>query len=111
MWTLFKVTDIAISRAGANTIMELLSNEIPTIFIPLPKGISRGDQIDNAKYLQNLGVCRVIFQDELSSEKLQNELNFIEKQAKDIVLAIKKQNFTDGTQRIIDVINECKTKK
>lgn len=111
MWTLFKVTDIAISRAGANTIMELLSNEIPTIFIPLPKGISRGDQIDNAKYLQNLGVCRVIFQDELSSEKLQNELNFIEKKAKDIVLAIKKQNFTDGTQRIIDVINECKTKK
>lgn len=110
MWTLFKATDITISRAGANTIMELLSNEIPTIFIPLPKGISRGDQIDNAKYLQKIDVARVIFQDELTKEKLQNELDFIEKHAKNIVLAIKKQNFTDGTTRIIDIIKQCKIK-
>lgn len=110
MWTLFKATDIAISRAGANTIMELLSNEIPTIFIPLPKGISRGDQIDNAKYLQKIDVARVIFQDELTKEKLQNELDFIEKHFKNIVLAIKKQNFTDGTNRIINIIKQCKIK-
>ena len=35
MWTLFKATDFAISRAGANTIVELLANEILTIFVPI----------------------------------------------------------------------------
>lgn len=108
MWTLFKASDYAISRAGANTIMELLSNEIPTIFIPLPKGISRGDQIENAKYLQKINVAEIIFQEELNFEKLQNTLKNLEIQSKNIVLAIKKQNFSDGTNKIIKVILDIK---
>lgn len=108
MWTLFKASDYAISRAGANTILELLSNQIPTVFIPLPKGVSRGDQVENAKYLKNLGVASVIFQDELDYEKLQNELDFIEKQSKNIKNQINFQNFTDGTERIMKVILDNK---
>ena len=104
MWTIFKATDFAISRAGANSIMELLANEIPTIFIPLPKGVSRGDQVDNATYLKNLNLASVIFQDDLTIEKLQNELDFIKNNAKNIKLEIKNQDFTDGTQKIIKQI-------
>lgn len=108
MWTIFKVTDYAISRAGANSIMELLSNEIPTIFIPLPKGVSRGDQVDNAKYLEKLGVAKVLLQENLNYEKLQNLLNLIEKESKNIKLEIKNQNFTDGTNKIIKLILDTK---
>ena len=108
MWTIFKATDYAISRAGANSIMELLANEIPTIFIPLPRGVSRGDQVDNAIYLKNLNLASVIFQEELTIEKLQKELNFIENNAKNIKLSIKKQNFTDGTDKIINLILDTK---
>ena len=104
MWTIFKATDFAISRAGANSIMELLANEIPTIFIPLPKGVSRGDQVDNAIYVKKLNTASVIFQEDLTIEKLQNELDFIENNAKSIKYEIKKQNFTDGTQRVLDQI-------
>ena len=104
MWTIFKATDYAISRAGANTIFELLSNEIPTIFIPLPKGISRGDQVENAKYLENKNLALAISQNELDFEKLQNLLIFLEKDAKNIKNNIKNQNFTDGTEKIINVI-------
>ena len=104
MWTIFKASDIAISRAGANSILELLSNQIPTIFIPLPKGISRGDQIENAKYLKSLGVANVIFQNELTFKKLQNELILLENQAKNIKNNIISQNFADGTKKIIDII-------
>ena len=110
MWTIFKATDYAISRAGANTIIELLSNEILTIFIPLPKGISRGDQIDNAKFLEEKNLAKVIYQNEVNYEKLQNTLNFLEKEAKNIHLAIKMQNFNDGTNRIIKQILDNKTR-
>ena len=108
MWTIFKATDYAISRAGANTIIELLSNEILTVFIPLPKGVSRGDQIDNAKFLEKNNLAKVIYQNELNFEKLQNTLNFLEKDAKNVRLAIKMQNFSDGTNRIIKQILDNK---
>ena len=104
MWTIFKATDYAISRAGANTILELLSNKIPTIFIPLPKGISRGDQVDNANYLKKLNVSLTINQNELTFQKLQNELNLLEKQCIFIKNQIKLQNFEDGTNKIINII-------
>lgn len=104
IWTIFRATDFAISRAGANTIIELLANQIPTIFIPLPKGISRGDQVDNAKYLDKLGVAKIIFQNELTSKKLQNTLEILENQSKNIVSAIKQQNFEDETYKIINLI-------
>lgn len=108
MWTLFKAADYAISRAGANTIIELLSNHILTIFVPLPKTASRGDQIDNANYLERLGVSKTINQEELSLEKLQNLLEFLENNAQTIKNNIKIAKFEDGTKNIIDVILQNK---
>ncbi len=104
MWTIFKATDFAISRAGANTIVELLSNQILTIFIPLPKKASRGDQIQNAEYLEKQNICKCIKQEELSLEKTQNLLNLLKKDAIIIKNNIKNANFEDGTKNIIDII-------
>lgn len=104
MWTIFKACDYAISRAGANTIVELLANNILTIFVPLPKSVSRGDQIENANYLEQKGLCYSIQQDELSLEKVQKSLILLEKHSKNIKNKIKNENFTDGTKRIMDII-------
>jgi len=48
MKDIFKITDIALSRAGANAICELLALRIPNVLIPLSAKASRGDQILNA---------------------------------------------------------------
>ena len=42
---LFAISDIALSRAGANAICELLALKKPNILVPLPAAVSRGDQI------------------------------------------------------------------
>lgn len=104
MMTIFKASDYAISRAGANTIIELLANQILTIFIPLPKTASRGDQIDNAKYLENKGLSKTILQEELNIEKVLKTLNLIKKESKNIFSAIKNENIIDGTNKIIDIL-------
>lgn len=104
MWTLFKIADYAISRAGANTIIELLSNNILTIFVPLPKGVSRGDQIDNAIFLEKNHLSCYIKQNELNLQKLQKTLTFIENNANLIKKSIKNANFNDGTNSIINII-------
>ena len=44
----YAVADICVSRAGSNTLFELLALNIPSLLIPLPKGVSRGDQVLNA---------------------------------------------------------------
>lgn len=104
MWTIFKATDYAISRAGANTIIELLANDILTIFIPLPKKVSRGDQIENAMFLEKENLSTTIMQEDLSYKKLQNSLNYLKNNVNFIKKSIKNANFKDGTKTIIDII-------
>lgn len=70
---LFIVSDIVISRAGANAIFELLSIKKPMLIVPLPASQSRGDQILNAKYFEEKGYASVISDENLNTDE------FIEK--------------------------------
>lgn len=57
---IFAAADLVISRAGANTICELLALRKPNILIPLSKNASRGDQILNARSFAAQGFSKVI---------------------------------------------------
>ena len=67
---LFAMADIVISRAGANSICELLALRKPNLLIPLSASSSRGDQILNAKSFESQGFSMVIDDDNLSAELL-----------------------------------------
>ena len=66
----YKIASVIISRAGANSLFEILSLQIPSVIIPLPIGVSRGDQVLNAKYFNSLGLCNYLSQDSLSEYSL-----------------------------------------
>ncbi len=51
---IYALTDLVICRAGAGTIAELISLNIPAILIPLPNS-SEDHQLKNALYVQNEG--------------------------------------------------------
>ena len=44
--------DAVVSRAGANSISELIALGIPHLLVPLPLTVSRGDQLVNASLKQ-----------------------------------------------------------
>ena len=67
---LFALADVVISRAGANSICELLALKKPNLLIPLSAESSRGDQILNAKSFESQGYSMVINDDDLSPELL-----------------------------------------
>ena len=68
--------DIAVTRAGAITVSEILEVMLPTIFIPLPSQ-KANRQIDNAKLLEKNGGAEIILNEELNSEVLEQKLLFI----------------------------------
>lgn len=109
MCTIYRASDFAISRAGANTIIELLSNKILTVFVPLPKGASRGDQVQNAAYLQNNNLAKSITQENLTINTLLSSLSYLKHNQTQIKSAIKNANFEDGTNKIMDIILKEKT--
>ena len=67
---LFAMADVVISRAGANSICELLALKKPNLLIPLSANSSRGDQILNAKSFESQGFSMVIDDDLLTPELL-----------------------------------------
>ncbi|MEG1710626.1 MAG: UDP-N-acetylglucosamine--N-acetylmuramyl-(pentapeptide) pyrophosphoryl-undecaprenol N-acetylglucosamine transferase [Clostridia bacterium] len=80
----YACADVAVSRAGSNTISELLANKIPSLLIPLNNS-SRGEQIKNAEYYKKTNCVYVLSETELTSasliyniNKLQNDRNSIE---------------------------------
>ena len=66
----FAMADVVISRAGANSICELLALHKPNILIPLSAQASRGDQILNADSFKNQGFSAEIYEEDLTSDKL-----------------------------------------
>jgi UDP-N-acetylglucosamine--N-acetylmuramyl-(pentapeptide) pyrophosphoryl-undecaprenol N-acetylglucosamine transferase len=62
--------DLVISRAGANSLYELFLLGKPNLLIPLSAKVSRGDQVENARYACSLGYSRVLDEEALAPSTL-----------------------------------------
>jgi UDP-N-acetylglucosamine--N-acetylmuramyl-(pentapeptide) pyrophosphoryl-undecaprenol N-acetylglucosamine transferase len=71
------MSDIVISRAGANSIFEFLFLRKPMLLIPLTKEQSRGDQLVNARSFKEAGFCEVLFEEQLNAESLETNIKRI----------------------------------
>lgn len=100
---IFKVADMVISRAGANSIFEFLSLNIPMLLIPLPLSQSRGDQIENAKYFKEKGYCNVL-EDEKIQEQLLEQIKNTYKNINMMKANMKKQKELGNIENIINKI-------
>lgn len=67
---LFALASVVISRAGANSLFELLSLGKLSLLIPLTAAASRGDQLENAEYAMQQGYCMVIPENSLDEVTL-----------------------------------------
>lgn len=96
--------DIVVSRAGSNSIFELLSLNKPNLLIPLSKNSSRGDQILNANIFEKKGYSMVIQEENLNTNTLIESIETLFKNKEQYVNAMKNSNFTNGTNKVIEQI-------
>ena len=100
--------DFALSRGGSGALFELMALKIPTLVVPLPKGASRGDQIDNAEYFSSRGAALVLSQDEMTPETLPEALARLVSGKDALKDGMEKLGKVDGTREIArTIIAEC----
>lgn len=101
---LFALTDIVISRAGANAICELLALHKPHLLIPLSANASRGDQILNARSFERQGFCLVLEEEALTDETLLDAVSSLYENREQYIHAMKNSSQQNSIDTIIDLI-------
>ena len=107
---LFALTDIVISRAGANAICELLALHKPNLLIPLSANASRGDQILNARSFERQGYSVVLEEEELNKEVLLDTILKLYDNRDSYINAMKQSPQQNSIDTIIDLIESVTNK-
>jgi len=103
-------SDIVISRAGANTVSELIALKKPSILIPIPWSYN-DEQNENAKYMESLGLARILPQKELTPQRLFAEIEILIEQYPEIIKKTQDLESSDleASEKVVDLIeNEIK---
>lgn len=106
MKDIFAMSDIVISRAGANAICEIQALKKPSILIPLPASASRGDQILNANSFEKQGFSKVLQEETLSTQTLIEAIDEIYENRHKYVETINNSSMTDAVSTIVNLIKE-----
>lgn len=101
---LFAAADLVISRAGANSICEILAMRKPNILIPLSAAASRGDQILNAKSFAKQGFSTVLEEETLDDETLLTAIQSTMLNRNTFISAMSKSTLSDAVSTIIELI-------
>jgi len=102
---LFRLSDIVISRAGANTVSKILAAKKPSILIPLP--ISYLDeQKKNALFADKFGISRVLNQDRMTPQSLVREIKYIKANWNNILQNVrgKESPDKDAAKKLVEVV-------
>lgn len=103
---LFALSDIVISRAGANAICEISALKKPNLLIPLSANASRGDQILNARSFEKLGYSKVLEEEELNNEILLKTIRDLYANKDSYIKAMSESSQMDSIGKIVQMICE-----
>lgn len=101
------MSDIVISRAGANAICELLALNKPNLLIPLSKAASRGDQILNANSFESQGFSMVLPEEDLDEITLLTSVQELFEHKDQFKEAMEKSSQINAIDKIIALIEDA----
>lgn len=104
---LFALSDLVISRAGANAICEISALKKPNLLIPLSANASRGDQILNARSFEKLGYSKVLEEEEITNELLLQSIRDLYQNRQTYIDAMSRSNQTDSIGQIVSMLWAC----
>ncbi|MBR3306279.1 MAG: undecaprenyldiphospho-muramoylpentapeptide beta-N-acetylglucosaminyltransferase [Lachnospiraceae bacterium] len=103
---LFALSDLVVSRAGANAICELLALRIPNLLIPLPSKASRGDQLLNAASFESQGYSMVLKEESLDEDSLLDSLHALYFNRDSYIANMERSSQYNAIDTIMNIIEE-----
>ncbi len=103
--------DIVLSRAGSNTISELLALNKPMLLVPYPLSASRGDQIKNAESFAAQGFAHVLRQEDLTPDTLLGALDRLLEARDSLQAAMAACPVQNGTDAVLKLIEDVQTRR
>jgi len=104
MKDILTAADLIVSRAGSNSIFEFLALRKPNLLIPLSRGASRGDQIENAESFYKSGYSMVLKEEALTSISLKMSIDDLHKERERFIDHMEQSEISGATDRIIELI-------
>lgn len=103
---LFAAADLMVSRAGANSICEILTLRKPNVLIPLSAAASRGDQILNANSFAKQGFSAVLEEENLTDAALYETILNTYENRRPFIECMEKSQLNNAVETIMNLINE-----
>ncbi|MGI6095202.1 MAG: undecaprenyldiphospho-muramoylpentapeptide beta-N-acetylglucosaminyltransferase [Lachnospiraceae bacterium] len=104
---LFALSDILVSRAGANAICEISSLNKPNLLIPLSAKASRGDQILNARSFERQGYSMVLEEEQVTEESLLFAIRELYSNRHSYMEAMAESRHIDSIEHIVQLFEEA----
>jgi UDP-N-acetylglucosamine--N-acetylmuramyl-(pentapeptide) pyrophosphoryl-undecaprenol N-acetylglucosamine transferase len=101
----FALSNFVISRAGANSLSEIIALQKPSIIIPLPTA-ANNHQYQNAKYFTDENLILMIEEKELDKNNFLEKLNELQSKKDEMAENLKKYNDSIGSKKPAEVIAE-----
>ena len=95
-----------ISRAGANSICEILALRKPNLLIPLSAAASRGDQILNAKSFGKQGFSSVLEEENLTDDTLYQAVTQLYDNRQAYISAMENSHQGNAVNTVISLIEQ-----
>jgi UDP-N-acetylglucosamine--N-acetylmuramyl-(pentapeptide) pyrophosphoryl-undecaprenol N-acetylglucosamine transferase len=110
--SVYKRADIIVSRAGANTVSEIMAVKRPSILIPIPFSYL-DEQTANAVLASKFGIAKILKQDELSPDRLMKEIEEVYLNWHEYIKRSSKKEAPDKNAaiRFVDLIEKVASKK
>lgn len=104
---LFAAADLVISRAGANSICEILALHKPNILIPLSAAASRGDQILNASSFAKQGFSTLLEEEAMTGDTLYQAISDTYENRSTFIHKMEQSHLINAVETIIRLIEDC----
>ena len=98
----FACADFMLSRAGSNSLSELMALCKPALLIPYHSG--RGDQVLNAASLRDRGLAHVLPQSEMTADSLARALSDLWQEHEALAARLQALPNADGTDAVLEQI-------
>ncbi|RAP28420.1 UDP-N-acetylglucosamine--N-acetylmuramyl-(pentapeptide) pyrophosphoryl-undecaprenol N-acetylglucosamine transferase [Brevibacillus laterosporus] len=101
---LLAAADLVVSRAGSNSIHEILALQKPMLLIPHTSGGTRNGQIRNAENFRNAGYAEILLQENMTNQTFLERVYHLHQNREKYIEQMKTDDSGKAVEKVMELI-------